>query len=194
MRNRSSKILTALSLPKGGFTIIETIITLSIFAIVSIIIASLYIYHSNLYRIESADAGIKTQKTIFIKNFRETAEAASAIAAEMTIGGTPHVSSSSTAIFKISSVDADGNIISNKFDYIVFYKTANNLYMETGADPASQRKNLQRKLSDKTDSLIFRYNAAVPSSASLITASLTLKAGELFQDTISSSASLRNKQ
>ncbi|MFH1193797.1 MAG: prepilin-type N-terminal cleavage/methylation domain-containing protein [bacterium] len=177
-----------------GITIIEMVISLSIFAVVSIIIASLYIYHSNLYRIESADAGIKTQRAVFIKNFRETAEASSAVVATMTIGGTAYASSSSTVIFQTPSIGADKNIISNKFDYIVFYKTANDLYMETSADAASQRKSLKRKLSDKANALTFRYDTTVPSSASLVTASLSLKAGELFQDTISSSASLRNKQ
>ncbi|MFA5134055.1 MAG: type II secretion system protein [Patescibacteria group bacterium] len=178
---------------KRGFTLLEVVIVLAIFTILAVVISSLYIYHSNLYRIEEAAGDIKMQKTIFIKNFRETAEIAIAVEAERSIDGILHQSSSSTVIFKLPSIDENKNILTNLFDYSVFYKSNKNLYMETEADPASIRKNIKKKISDSADSLVFRYNSATPASASLVGVSLFLTRGTLFKEEISTSARLKNK-
>lgn len=178
---------------KKGFTIIEIVITLAIFAIISIVIGSLYVSHSNLYRIEAAAADIKSQKIIFVKNFQETGKAANAIVASRQFEGVTYTSSSSTIIFKLPGIDINGDIINGIFDYSVFYKNGNNLYIETDTDALSLRKNITRKLSDISQTMIFRYNSANPADASYASVSLFLKNGELFQEEISFGIYLRNK-
>jgi len=176
-----------------GVTIIETVIVLSIFAIIIIVILGLYISHCNLYRMENSASVIKMQKTVFVKTFRETAEASNAIVAEKTIGTVAYTSSSSTIIFKMPAIDENKNTISGIFDYAVFYKTGSDFYIETDADSTSQRKDLKRKISDKMDSIAFRYSSETPSLASYVSASAYFQDNTVFQEEISSSAYLRNK-
>lgn len=175
-----------------GVTIIETVVVLSIFAVASIVIGSLYIGHSRLYSAENGAANVKMQKSIFIKNIMEAAESASGIAAARSFGGIARASSSSTVILELPAVDANGNILPEKFDYEVFYREGNKVFAETSADAASSRKNLKRRLSDTAKNLIFQYNSALPQDATVVTPLLYLANGNSGEK-IQISVHLRNK-
>ncbi len=180
-------------MPSRGFTLIETVIVLSIFAVASIVIGSIYISHSKFYTLESAAADIKTQKSIFTRNFKETAESANSIMASYIFNSVARASSSSTAVVKLPAIDAGGNIIADKFDYAAFYREDKKIYLETSADAASARKNLKRLIADAAQSLVFRYDAALPQDANMVGASLYLKSG-VAEEKIDISVRLRNKQ
>ncbi len=176
-----------------GFTLIEVTVVLSIFAVASIVIGSIYISHSKFYAIESAAADIKTQKNIFTQNFKETAESANLIMASYIFSSITRESSSSTIIFKLPSIDSGGNVVPAKFDYAAFYRENNKIHLETSADPASIRKNLKRQLTDAAQEIVFRYDTALPQDAKIIGASLYLKSGNE-EAKIDISTRLRNKQ
>ncbi len=178
---------------RRGFTLIETTIVLSIFAVASIVIGSIYISHSKFYTLESAAADIKTQKNIFTQNFKETAESANLVMASYIFNGITRASSSSTAVFKLPAQDSGGNIIAAKYDYAAFYSEGNKIYLETAADASSARKNLKRLIADTAQNLTFRYDTALPQNAKLAGASLYLKSGSA-EAKIDISTRLRNKQ
>lgn len=175
-----------------GLTLIETAVVISIFAVASIVIGSIYIGHSKLYTTENSIADIKSQKNIFIKEFKGAAESSTNIIASYTFGSTARASSSSTAIFQLPSIDTSGNIVPNKFDYEVFYREGNKIFAEVSADAASQRKNLKRQLADMAQNLNFQYNSALPQNATVVTPLLYLVNGDT-SEKIGISIHLRNK-
>ena len=101
---------------KKGMTVIETVIATSVFMMASIIIVSLFVSHTQLFRIQEEVGSLKLNKTIFTKQFRETGEAASAVAPSYSIGGALYNSSTSTIIFKVPGIDETGTNIENQFD------------------------------------------------------------------------------
>ena len=175
-----------------GFTIVETVIAISIFVVSSIVIVSLFIYHTKLFKIEESLSSLKINKSLFTRNFGEAGMSASAVVASQTIGGNPYASSSSTIIFKIPAVDADGDLLANYYDYIVFYRSGSNVFMETEAAFGSREKSGQKLLTSAAENLIFRYNTAAPADAGSVEAFLYLKS-ESSQDLISTAVFLRNK-
>lgn len=175
-----------------GITIIETIVAMSIMAVASIVIGSIYIGHSKLYSAGNSAANVKLQKSIFVKNIKEAAESASGITASYIFGGVARASSSSTVIFQLPAIDANKNIIPGKFDYEVFYREGNKIFAEISADAASQRKNLKRQLCDTAQNLIFHYNSALPQNATVMTPLLYLASGNS-KEKIQISIHLRNK-
>lgn len=159
--------------PKG-ITIIEAVVASSILAMASIVIVSLFINQSRLYKIQNSGGEIKMQKTVFLKTIKDMGEPASAVAASYTIGGEVRISSSSTIIFRLSSIDASGNILISKYDYAVIYREENIVYIELAADPSSVRKNTKRALATDAAGIMFRYNTDAPQNASVVTAYIRL--------------------
>lgn len=179
-------------MPPRGISIIEAVVVIAIFTVVSIVIGSIYIGHSKLYTVGNAAANVKLQKSIFVKNIGEAAKSAVGIIASYTFGGTARASSSSTAIFQLPAIDSNKNIIPGKFDYEVFYRQGNKIFTEVSADAASRRKNLKRQLCDTAQSLIFQYNSALPQNATIVTPLLYLASGNS-REIIQISVHLRNK-
>ncbi|MBU1180072.1 type II secretion system GspH family protein [Patescibacteria group bacterium] len=177
----------------SGFTLIETLLAISIFVVASIIIGSLFISHSKLYGMQEAAGSMKLYKTMFAKHLGETGEAAIIVSPAQTIGGIPYTSTSSTVIFKLPGLDASGDIINGVYDYVVFYRDTNTLFMETDADASSQRKDIKQKVAGKVDNLIFKYDTASPANAGLVNGYLYLKSGTA-EDAVSVSVYLRNKE
>lgn len=177
----------------SGLTIIEAVVAMSILAIASIVIVSLYIAQTRLYRSESAVTEIKLQKTIVLKAIKDTGEAAGAVAASYTFGGIARNSSSSTIIFRLFSIAADKSIISAKYDYVAFYREGSGIYAEIAADAASSRKTSKRLLSANAADLIFRYNNNLPQNASVVSYYIRLQNNAITEEG-GTSVQLRNKQ
>ncbi|MFC1612571.1 hypothetical protein ACFL29_01845 [Patescibacteria group bacterium] len=180
------------SRPKG-MTLIETTIGISIFIIATLIILSLFIFHTQLYKVQEAESTIKIHSALFTKHFQETGKTAKTIYATQMIGGISRTSSSSTIIFQLPALDISNNVILSVYDYIAFYRDGSNLYMETEADVAGQRRDIKRKISDKVSELFFRYNTSIPSSATSANAYLYL-VSDTSNNTINTTIRLRNKE
>ena len=175
-----------------GFTLIETLIAISILVVASIIIGSLFVSHSKLYVMQEQAGSMKIQKTLFAKHLQEKGGAAKSVIASRTFSSIPRTSSTSTVIFQIPAIDASGDIISGTYDYIVFYCESDNLFMETDADALSNRKDIKQKVAGKVDSVTFRYDNSVPASAKIVSGYLYMKSGTA-EDEIGVSVYLRNK-
>ncbi|MCG2693920.1 prepilin-type N-terminal cleavage/methylation domain-containing protein [Candidatus Parcubacteria bacterium] len=178
---------------RSGLTLIEVVVSISIFVVTIIVISSLFIYHSKLFSLQESAGSLKLQKTLFVKRFREAAEPAKAITPSKTIGGHLYTSSSSTIIFQIPAIDASDNIINETYDYIAMYRENTDLFIETDADALSQRKDIKQKLANTAVNLIFRYDASTPADASLVNGYLKLE-GNNASDEITVSTYLRNKE
>lgn len=177
---------------KAGLTVVEAVISISIFVLVALVIGALFIRNTQLYSSQDADTRIKISKATFGKNFQEVTESAIEVLASQSISGIVFTSSSSTAVFKLYSVNANNDLLST-FDYMVFYKSGTNVYMQTDADPTSARGDLQKLLAENVDSALFLYNNATPSSASEVKAILNFSKNNKTYNPLTAGAKLRNK-
>lgn len=175
-----------------GFTLLETIIATSIFVVVALVVGTLFIYHTQIYKSQEKISSFKLQKSLFSKHLRTIGESAKAVSASYNIGGNLRTSASSTIVFQVPAIDASGDIIENTYDYIALYREGANLFMETEADPASQRKDIKQKVADSVDTLFFRYDSPVPASSNSLNGYLYLKSNKA-KDSVNVGVFLRNK-
>jgi len=176
-----------------GISLIETVITTAIFVVASIIIGSLFVSHSQLYRIQTGMIDIKIYKTHFSKNFKNIVESSSDIVSIWTIGGVPYATSSSTIILKTPSLDVNNDIINNTFDYIAFYKNSDSIFIETEANALSTRISIKKLLSKEVENLRFIYNNNDPTLATMVTAIINFKENNLVNLPLTESIKLKNK-
>jgi len=177
---------------RSGMTLIEIVISMSIFVVAFMVISSLFIYHTKLFSLQESTGSLKLQKALFSKRFRESAEPAKAIAPSITLNGSPYISSSSTIIFQIPAINESDEIITGIYDYIVIYRENTDLFIETDADSLSQRKDIKQKIANTATNLIFRYDTDSPTDASFVSGYLKME-GNNASDEIMISAYLRNK-
>jgi len=176
-----------------GISLIETVVTTAIFVVASIIIGSLFVSNSQLYRVQTTVTDIKIYKTNFSKNFKNIGESASEIVSSWTINGLPYTTSSSTIVFKSPSLDVDNNIISNTYDYVVFYKNGDSVFIDTEADALSKRISIKKLLAKEVEGLRFVYNNSDPTQASTATAIINFQNSDANRSPLTEIVQLKNK-
>lgn len=133
---------------------------------------------------------------------RSSIKQATVVAANYTSGSTTYTSGANQLVLKVVSIDSSNNIISDTFDYFVFFLDQKSFHFKIFPDPASFRKPADRILSTSVNSLGFQFlNSANPpvevspptATKVRITLSLIQKIGIKFETSISTSeANLRN--
>ncbi len=166
-----------MSYKKSGFTLIEAIVYIAIASIVLVIITQIFILQSQVYDTETSRTNIELYAKQAINRIVQNSISARGVVDTQILSGTTYVSSSSTLVLELQSIDANQNLISNKYDYIAFYLNPTDqtkLYMKIDADPGSSRKDTIALLSTFVESLNFRYNVANPINATKVEIALNL--------------------
>lgn len=162
---------------KHGFTLIEAIVYIAIASIVLVIITQIFISQSQVYDAETSRADIELYAKQALNRMVQNSISARGVVATQVLGGATYSSSSSTLVLELQSIDANQNLISNKYDYIAFYLDPTDLtklYMKIDADPNSSRKDTTTLLSTFVEGLNFRYNIADPALATKVEIALNL--------------------
>lgn len=149
-------------LPKAqnsGFTLIETIIVVALFAIMIVAIFGLFDYHAKIYKYQEALVRVSGSARSALNAIQFYTLQAHAVLASQTVNGTAYTSNgSSTMILQLPALNGSGNIISNTWDYVVFHVNGANLIETIQADPASSRNSGDVLLSDSLQSIVFTYD------------------------------------
>ncbi len=97
-------------------------------------------------------------------------------------------------MLKVASIDSQGNIIADTYDYLVFYKDQNYFRFKIFPDPLSSGKQSDRIFSNMVDNLNFQYfNAAIPPVEVVPTSATKVRITLRFETTTATSeANLRN--
>ena len=160
-----------------GFTLIEAIVYIAIASIVLVIITQIFISQSQVYDRETSQIDIDLYAKQTLNRIVSNSISALGVANTQVISGVTYTSSSSTLILKLQSIDANQNLISNKYDFIVFYldpADQTKLYMKMDADLSSNRQDASALLATFVESLNFRYNMAIPMDATKVDIALNL--------------------
>ena len=187
---------------KKGLTLVELLITMGISIIIGGLLTVIILNSAGLYYKESSKLteGLNINDTL--TKVRETIKESSSIATSYTQGSTTYTSGTTQLVLKVPSLDSSNNIISNTFDYFVFFLDTNKLRFKTFPDALSARKSQDQIFTTLLDSLSFKYldnlnppNEVTPNSAKkvLITIALKQKSGAKIETIIATSeAYLRN--
>lgn len=185
-----------------GFTLFEVLISMSIAVVVGGLLLLIMVNSVGLFYNESSKVNIGLNTNDALNQVRKNIKESSGVAASYTAGSTTYSSGGTQAVLKVPSLDLSGNIITNTFDYFVFFQDALKLRFKTFPNALSSRKAQDQIFTTSLDKLVFQYlNSAnppvevAPISATKVKITLTLKqkAGAAYQiSTATSEANLRN--
>lgn len=184
-----------------GLTLIEVLIAAGISAIAGIMLLGILVNNTGIFYQQTSKVTQGVSSNDALAEFRNSSKEAKSVAVSYPETGTPtYNSGASQIVFKLSTIEASGNIVPNIYDYKVYYLSADKFKIKVIPDVQSKRKPLDKILAANVQSVLFEYfdsvGAAVsPSSAEKVRITLTQrqKAGAVFQThTATSEANLRN--
>lgn len=183
-----------------GLTLVEVLIAMGIATIVGGLLLVIMVNSAGLFYKQSSKVEQGLGINDALAKVRQTIKETSSIAASYTDGSTTYTSGEQQIVLKIPSIDGSGNVISNTFDYFVFFLDQTKLRFKIFKDATSTRGVANQIFSTNVDSLKFQYldltgAEVTPISAVKVRITLTLKqkAGAGYeQNTATSEANLRN--
>ena len=146
--------------PQNGFNLVETVIALGIFMLVLLAFFNLYSNYTNVFNSQQAISRVAGSATSAVSDMQNYILQATRVASGHTFSGTAYSSGANTLVLELPSADASGDIVSGKFDYVVFYADGSKLYRLVAADPASGRGSGLKQLSDSLSSVTYTYDNA----------------------------------
>ncbi len=186
----------------AGLSLIETLLAVGISLVVGTLLVVIMINSAGLHYRQSSKLEEGLNINDALSGIRQNIREAYGVALSYTYDLTTYTSSDSQLVLKVTSVDSMGNLITDTFDYYVFFKDQDKLRFKTFPNGASARKARNQIFSASVDGLKFQYldsafppNEVAPLTASKvrITLSLKQKSGSYFETTIATSeAALRN--
>jgi type II secretory pathway pseudopilin PulG len=189
--NADNKLL----LPAAGFTLVETVITLGLFVMVSLALMFMLDGFGKIFYSQQAllnAAGSARQAMTAISN--STVQAANVLATS-TIAGTLYTSSATTTILLLPAVDNTGNVAANKYDTVIFYASSGKLYEIQQPDVSSSRLAFAKTLSDTLANISFTYNNSNFLQVSQLTVDLQTRSivhGQTLQAHLAETLNLKN--
>lgn len=143
---------------KQGFTLVETIITITIFIIISVALGVFFVYYYQNFNIQQTIVNMVGAASGTASELQNIILQADKIMANHDFSGTVYETNQNTLVLELPSIDGSGDIISGKYDYAVFYATGTSFYKLIQGDPSSARLSGLKQLSGIVLSLVFTYN------------------------------------
>ncbi len=185
-----------------GLTLIEVLVAMGIATVAGLLLLVIIVNSAGLFSEQSSKVQTGLNINDALSSVRGNIKRASAVAVSYTSGSTTYTTGSNQLVLKVPSIDSSGNIITDTFDYFVFFLDQQTLHFKTFPDSLSSRKTTDQIFSTSVDSLIFRFFSSAnppvevtPVDAAKIRITLVLKQriGTNFAiNTATSEANLRN--
>lgn len=162
----------------NGITILESLVTVSLIVIISLVLMGLFIGHVRLSRMLSSNADLLNQRTSLEQEFERFVHLASRVESSATIGDTVYTTSAQVLVLEIPSISSEGFVISDQFDHVAYFlDPLDSSRIMLRFDPSSQssRIAIKKLISDSVDNLNFSYDTAAPEDANLVTINIDLE-------------------
>jgi len=183
-------------------TISETLVTIFIFCLIGVMVVGIYLAYDNVYKVQIGYNELSTNNSMAIDKILDNIKSATRVVnGETTIDGNPYTTDNDTLVLELPSVDSvepgqPQNIISGKFDYLVYFLDGNKLKSDLKKATGSARKEGQQSVGDFVDTLVFNFNNIDYSSVNkveiILSASKTIK-NQTLEVVSQTTAELRNK-
>ncbi len=186
-----------------GLTLVEVLIAMGISVIVGALLLVIIVNSAGLFYSQSSKVGQGLGVNDALAKIRETIRESSLIAVSYPESASPTYTTGSTQlVLKLSSIDSNGNIVLNVYDYFVFFFDTDKLRLKSFPNTQSSRKVQDQILSLNVDSVKFQYfdltvppNEVAPTTAIKVRIFLSLKqkVGQRFEtSSATSETNLRN--
>ncbi len=160
---------------KKGLTLIEAIVTIAIFIVISAALWSFYVNYYQVFHTQQGLVSVAGSASAAANELQNAIWQADQILVSHTFSGTVYNTGQNTLVLELPSIDSSGNIVSAKYDYMVFYATSTHLYKLVQADGQSSRPSGFRQLSDTVSTFTFTYNNADLTQANKIDVDMQLQ-------------------
>ena len=161
-----------------GFTLLESLVSVSLVVIISLVLMGLFIGHVRISRLVSSNADLLNQRTLLEQDFDRFIHLATRVVDNAVVNGTSYTSDVDTLVLEIPSVDGAGFVIENEFDYLAYYLDPSDpasLKVTFQPGPSSFRLNIDKSLGNSVESVEFFYNTPLPLSAGMINVKVNLQ-------------------
>lgn len=149
----------------------EGITVLGVMALLLIIIAQIFIVSYDIYAKQTAKADNSTSAVLAARTISESARGAMEVLSSYTVNGTVYTSSDDELVLKLPAVDGSGDIITDSYDYIAFYRDgtdATKTFSDIEPDASSYRFSGQKLVTAYNEVMTFRYDNPVISDATRV--------------------------
>jgi len=188
---------------KKGISIIELLVTIVIFTIVSGILVAIFISGWRTFHWQSSQADTQAQAKFVTSTISREIQQADRVLASRTFGAESYTSSATTLILEIPSIDANQYIIEGSYDFEVFYldpADPKKLKLKREANPSSARRTETKTISGSIENLTFVYKKGdvevSPAESEIVTIKITTSQtsyGKTQKTSLVGQAKLRNK-
>ncbi len=164
-----------------GYTLVETIIAIALFAVLGIAIASfiyIYVEYNDFLLRQSIETEVQNSHWQALGDLELSFHQARQVTSSLIIDGQSYETSSATLVLELYSIDAEQNILENYFDYFVYYPDAAStsiLMKRVVASAFSSRYSVWQPLNKNVENLRFFYNDSNPASSTKITIAIRTK-------------------
>ena len=141
-----------------GFTILETVLVIALFVIIMSALATLYLSFSTSTVVTETLADSAGRSAAALSVLHADISAAESTLASSDFSGTTYFSGANSLVLALPSIDASGNVISGKTDYLAYYVSGGSLYRRLAPDAASSRTGSVKVLLESIGSISFTYD------------------------------------
>ncbi len=186
---------------KFGLTLVEILVGIAVFGLITVLIAAIYLSHYKIYSNQNSQIDAASQSKVGIDEIVNQIRQSASVANSCTPCGSD-TTSSSVLILQLWPLDSNGDPkdpSSGNYDYIVYKKNPidiTQMIRKILPNASSTRKGGNQIISSNISSLTFTYNNADPTQATKVTIVLTTSQAALGKTQTSTQTKvvdLRNK-
>lgn len=190
---------------KNGFGLIEAIITIGILAAISAVLIESYLKSQSTFDIQTSKATLQTATRNALDSINNWVKLSSSVISSYTNDSQSYTTNNTTLILEVPAIDANQNIISGIYDYVVFKPDATYPHeLKEIVYPASEsaRTAKNRIVNQKLQTLGFIYynssnNEITQNYEETVKIKTTISSQEVIRDTtntqtFSTTTKLRN--
>ena len=168
-----------------GMTLVEVLVAMAISGILLAALANLFGSFIALYACQNAFRNTAGASGAVLHGIGAAALPADQILSIHDFAGTSYGSDAGTLVLELPSVDANGALVSEQYDYVAFYRSGTSAYRTVAASAGSARHSGTTKLGDTIVSLIFSYDDPDVTKAKIVTVDVVASTTERGRETAS---------
>lgn len=178
-----------------GFTLLEVVITISIFLIMFLALVSFFVSSNSTFNYDKGFVDTASGAEQVMTAVSQNVIQADQVVASHAFSSGTYATGTTTLVLELPSVDASGSTISGSSDYVAVYQSGTSAYERIEANASSARKTATKLLTDKLSSLSFTYDASDLTLVTTVTADVQTQAtarGSLLAGHLTRQLRLRN--
>ncbi|MBI4049545.1 MAG: four helix bundle protein [Candidatus Doudnabacteria bacterium] len=175
----------------SGFTLIEIIVVVAMFAMTMLILADLFVGQNQIYRTQTAELNVTSDARVALDEVDAAVRAADVVAGSFG----SFTTGPQTLVLQIPAINASNQIIAATYDYMVYYLNGTNFFRQIIPNAASSRSAQTKKLASNVTGLLFSYDNADLAAVKQVATDVTVQetASRYTRSiTLSSKSKLRN--